>query len=498
MGKYIVAMDQGTISSRCLIFNKQGEAMVEAHKDTRQIFPRGGWVEQDPNEIWSSQLGALAEAKALMGIDAAQIAAIGITNQRHSTVVWDKRTGEPIFNALVWQCRRNAHIVDRLKADGLEPMIKEKTGLTLDASFSGTKIKWILDKVAGAKEEAEKGNLLFGTMDTWLMYKLSAGKIFATDYTNAAGTMLFNIHTLRWDDEILEKLEIPKSMLPEVKPSSSIYGYTAKRIVGYRVPVAGVAGDQQAALFGQCCFEKGEVKTTYGAGCFLLMNTGEEAVESKNGLLTTIAIGLGKEDKVEYALEGSNFAAGSMIQWLRDEVRLISSAIETEELALSVDDSNGAYVVPAFTGLGAPYWDQYARGAILGLSRGVGRAHLVRAALESIAYQNNDVLKAMEADTGQTIENMRADGGISINNFIMQFQADISNVRVKRSMIIEATALGAAYLAGLAVGIYQDRDEIRDYRHSSRKFSPVMDNAKRQELLKGWKKAVERSRDWAE
>lgn len=496
MGGYIIALDQGTTSSRCIIFNKRGEACMEAHKEFAQFYPHSGWVEHDPNEIWSSQLSVLVEAKAKIGLGASEIAAIGITNQRETTIVWDRRTGEPVYNAIVWQCRRTAHIVDRLKEKGLEKMIKEKTGLIMDAYFSATKVKWILDTVAGAREEAERGNLMFGTVDTWLIYKLTGGRVFATDYTNASRTMLFNIHTLQWDKEILKSLAIPESMLPEVKPSSGIFGYTDEKIFGARIPITGVAGDQQAALFGQCCFKSGEAKNTYGTGCFLLMNTGKKAVESKKGLLTTIAIGL--DGEVEYALEGSVFVAGAAVQWLRDELKLVEKAADTEAIAQSVKDSNGVYVVPAFTGLGAPYWDQYARGAILGLSRGAGRAHLIRATLESLAYQTYDVLKAMEEDSGISLETLKVDGGASANNFIMQFQADILNTKVERPGVIETTALGAAYLAGLAAGLYKNKEEIKENCQISKTFIPRMDAEKRELLLKGWEKAVARCSQWTD
>lgn len=496
MGGYIIALDQGTTSSRCIIFNKRGEACMEAHKEFAQFYPHSGWVEHDPNEIWSSQLSVLVEAKAKIGLRASEIAAIGITNQRETTIVWDRRTGEPVYNAIVWQCRRTAHIVDRLKEKGLEKMIKEKTGLIMDAYFSATKVKWILDTVAGAREEAEKGNLMFGTVDTWLIYKLTGGRVFATDYTNASRTMMFNIHTLRWDKEILKSLAIPESMLPEVKPSSGIFGYTDEKIFGARIPITGVAGDQQAALFGQCCFKSGEAKNTYGTGCFLLMNTGKKAVESKKGLLTTIAIGL--DGEVEYALEGSVFVAGAAVQWLRDELKLVEKAADTEAIAQSVKDSNGVYVVPAFTGLGAPYWDQYARGAILGLSRGAGRAHLIRATLESLAYQTYDVLKAMEEDSGISLETLKVDGGACANNFIMQFQADILNTKVERPDVIETTALGAAYLAGLAAGLYKNKEEIKENCQISKTFIPCMDAEKRELLLKGWEKAVARCSQWTD
>lgn len=491
-----MALDQGTTSSRCIIFNEKGEVVINTQKEFTQIFPQSGYVEHDPNEIWSSQMGVLSEAKAQMDISPDEIVAIGITNQRETTIVWDRRTGEPIYNAIVWQCRRTAHIVDELKAEGFDQVVKEKTGLIMDAYFSATKIKWLLDHVKGARKLASEGHLMFGTVDTWLIYKLTKGKVFATDYTNASRTMLFNIHTLTWDDEILKKLDIPKSMLPEVKPSSGIFGYADPTIVGAPIPIAGVAGDQQAALFGQCCFKPGEAKNTYGTGCFLLMNTGKKAVESKNGLLTTIAVGM--EDGVEYALEGSVFVAGAAIQWLRDQLGLVRSAKETETLALSVEDSNGVYVVPAFTGLGAPHWDQYARGAIFGLSRGVTKEHFVRATLESLAYQTYDVLKAMEEDSGISLETLKVDGGASANNFLLGFQADILDVLVRRPAVTETTALGAAYLAGLAVGFYKNKEEIRKNWKSSRSFEANMPRKKVEKLLKGWREAVKRSKGWEE
>ncbi|WP_343210126.1 glycerol kinase GlpK [Anaerolentibacter hominis] len=494
MGEYIMALDQGTTSSRCIIFNKKGEIIITTQKEFTQIYPENGWVEHDPNEIWSSQLSVLTEAKAQMGIDPDQIAAIGITNQRETTIVWDRRTGEPIYNAIVWQCRRTAPVVDKLVADGYGDMIKEKTGLIADAYFSATKIGWILDNVEGAREEAEKGNLMFGTVDTWLMYKLSGGEIFATDYTNASRTMLYNIHELKWDEELLKLFRVPASMLPEVKSSSGLFGYTSMANIGARIPIAGVAGDQQAALFGQCCFKPGDVKNTYGTGCFLLMNTGDKAVNSKNGLLTTIAVGI--DGKVEYALEGSIFVAGAVVQWLRDEMRMIRTAAETEKLALSVEDSNGVYIVPAFTGLGAPYWDAYARGSVFGLSRGTKKEHFVRAALESLAYQTWDVIQAMSEDSGIKLSSLKVDGGASANNFLMQFQADILNTIVERPVVIETTALGAAYLAGIAVGYYKNRDEVRRNWNVGGTFVPSMFSEKREKLLNGWKDAVGRSAGW--
>lgn len=494
MGKYVMALDQGTTSSRCILFDKKGQIVITTQKEFTQIFPKSGWVEHDPNEIWSSQFSVLTEAMAKMGIEPEEIDSIGITNQRETTIVWDRRNGEPIYNAIVWQCRRTAHMIDELKKDGYEQMFKEKTGLIMDAYFSATKIKWILDHVDGAKEEAQKGNLMFGTVDTWLMYKLTKGKVFATDFTNASRTMLYNIHTLKWDEDILNILQIPNSMLPEVKSSSGIFGYADMGLLGANIPIAGVAGDQQAALFGQCCFEPGEAKNTYGTGCFLLMNTGEKAVESKHGLLTTIAVGI--DDKVEYALEGSVFVAGAAIQWLRDELKLIQSAAETERLALSVPDSNGVFVVPAFTGLGAPYWDQYARGAVFGLSRGTKKEHFVRATLESLAYQTYDVIKAMEEDSGITLETLKVDGGASANNFIIQFQADLLGTWVDRPEVIETTALGAAYLAGLSTGFYKDKEEIKGNWSISKTFEPNMDDSTKTKLLSGWKKAIARCGNW--
>lgn len=491
-----MALDQGTTSSRCIIFNKQGEIVSEAKKEFTQIYPESGWVEHDPNEIWSSQLGVLMEAKARQDIDVSDIAAIGITNQRETTIVWDRRTGEPIYNAIVWQCRRTADMIDQLKSAGYDTKIKEKTGLLADAYFSASKVAWILTHVEGAREEAAKGNLMFGTVDTWLMYKLSKGQIFATDYTNASRTMLYNIHTLQWDQEILDYFQIPLSMLPEVKASSGIFGYTDASLIGGRIPIAGVAGDQQAALFGQCCFSAGEAKNTYGTGCFLLMNTGEQAVDSGKGLLTTIAIGM--EDKVEYALEGSVFVAGAAIQWLRDELRLIKEAKDTEGYAKSVPNSNGVYVVPAFTGMGAPYWDAYARGTIFGLSRGAKKEHVIRATLESLAYQTRDVLKTMEEESQITLESLKVDGGACANDFLMQFQADILNEEVVRPQVIETTALGAAYLAGLAVGYYKDKEEITENWKKQRVFYNTMDSETRRDLVRGWNRAVESTLYWAQ
>jgi glycerol kinase len=494
MAKYLMALDQGTTSSRCILFDKQGTVIQVAQSEFTQIFPQPGWVEHDPLEIWSSQIGVVSEVKARSGINASDIAAIGITNQRETTIVWEKATGKPVYNAIVWQCRRTAEYCDSLKKKGFDKQIKEKTGLVVDAYFSGTKVRWILENVPGAREKAEKGELLFGTVDTWLIWKLTNGKVHVTDYSNASRTLLYNIHKLQWDDEILKELNIPKSMLPEVKPSSFIYGKTASDYLGGEVPIAGVAGDQQAALFGQCCFKPGMVKNTYGTGCFILMNTGEKAVASKNGLLTTIAWGEG--GKVEYALEGSVFIAGAAIQWLRDGLRMLDNAAFSEAYATKVADSAGVYVVPAFVGLGAPYWDQYARGAILGLTRGVTKEHLIRATLESLAYQSADVITAMEADAGVKIEKIGVDGGASANNFLMQFQADIIGADVIRPKVVESTALGAVYLAGLAVGFYANRDDIVKNVAVDRAFKSSIDAGKRTKLVTGWKEAVKRALGW--
>ncbi|MCL2191000.1 MAG: glycerol kinase GlpK [Treponema sp.] len=491
MSKYLVAIDQGTTSSRSIVFDKQGSIIQMAQKEFTQIFPRQGWVEHDPMEIYSTQLGVLAEATARAGGD---VAAIGIANQRETTVVWDKTTGKPVHNAIVWQCRRTADYCDSLKAGGFDRTILEKTGLIVDAYFSGTKVRWILENVPGAREQAERGNLLFGTVDTWLVWNLTKGKVFVTDYSNASRTMLFNIHTLEWDRDILKEMGIPAQMLPEVKPSSHVYGNTAPGILGGEIPIAGIAGDQQAALFGQCCFEPGTVKNTYGTGCFILMNTGGKAVESKSRLLTTIAWGLG--NKVEYALEGSVFIAGASVQWLRDGLRLIDDAADSQRLAVSVPDSGGVYVVPAFVGLGAPYWDQYARGTIVGITRSTGKEHLVRATLESMAYQSRDVIKAMENDAGVPIKSIRVDGGASVNDFLMQFQADILGTDVIRPKVVESTALGAVYLAGLAVGYYTDRQDIVKNMAQDRAFKPSMREADREKLVDGWREAVKRSLGW--
>ena len=496
MSKYVMALDQGTTSSRCILFNKKGLIESSAQKEFTQIYPSAGWVEHNPIEIWASQFSVAIEAMAKVGASATDIVAVGITNQRETTIVWDKRTGLPVYNAIVWQCRRTANMCDDLKAKGFDKVVKEKTGLILDAYFSGTKVKWILDNVEGARENAEKGNLLFGTVDTWLIWNLTKGKTYVTDYSNASRTMLFNIHELKWDEEILEELNIPLSMLPEVKPSSCVYGKTDSALFGAEIPIAGAAGDQQAALFGQCCYEPGTAKNTYGTGAFLLMNTGDKAVESKNGLLTTIAWGI--NGKVEYALEGSVFIAGAAIQWLRDELRMFDNASDSERYATAVEDTNGVYVVPAFVGLGAPYWDPYARGAIFGLTRGAKKEHLIRATLESLAYQTNDVLKAMQEDSEIELKALKVDGGACANNFLMQFQADILGVQVDRPEIIETTALGAAYLAGLAVGYWKDKEDICSNWALSRSFTSNMEEEKRKGLLYGWHKAIDKSMNWEE
>ena len=494
--KYIMALDQGTTSSRAILFDKEGNVVATSQKEFTQFYPKIGWVEHNPMEIWGSQSGVMREVLETNSIRPEEVCAIGITNQRETTIVWEKSTGKPVYNAIVWQCRRTSEICDELKEKGYEKLIKDKTGLILDAYFSATKIKWILDNIEGAREKAENGELLFGTVDTWLIWNLTRGKVHVTDYTNAARTMLYNIKELKWDDEILEILDIPKSMLPDVKPSSYVYGHTDEGMLsGAQIPIAGCAGDQQAALFGQTCFEEGSAKNTYGTGCFMLMNTGENIVESKHGLLTTIAWGV--DGKVEYALEGSIFIGGASIQWLRDELRVLYDAKQSEFYANSVKDTNGVYVVPAFTGLGAPYWDMYARGAIMGLTRGANRAHLVRATLESIAYQVKDVLNAMQEDSGLKLKDLRVDGGASSNNFLMQFQSDILDVNIDRPKVVETTALGAAYLAGLAVEFYNNKDEIKKSWIIDREFIPNMSDDKRNLLYKGWKKAVSRSLLWA-
>lgn len=496
MKKYVMALDQGTTSSRCIIFDKFGKIKSMAAKEFTQIYPKPGWVEHDPMEIWSTQFSVATEAMAKLGIEAGEIAAIGITNQRETTIVWNKNTGQPIYNAIVWQCRRTSDMVDDLKRRGFDTYIRETTGLIPDAYFSATKIKWILDNVPGARDEAEKGNLLFGTVDTWLIWNLTKGRSFVTDYSNASRTMMFDINKLKWDENILNELNIPYNMLPEVKPSSYPYGVSDRSLFGEEIPICGAAGDQQAALFGQCCFTKGEAKNTYGTGCFLLMNTGDEAVTSKHGLLTTIAACT--DEKPEYALEGSVFVAGAAVQWLRDELRLIRNATESEKYACEVEDTNGVYVIPAFTGLGAPYWDQYARGAIVGITRGCNREHIIRATLESIAYQTYDVIKAMEKDLGEDLKILKVDGGASANNFLMQFQADILDTQVIKPECIETTALGAAYLAGLSVGFWKDKDEIKKNWALSKTYTPNMNKDYRDSLLKGWHKAVGRSFAWAQ
>ena len=494
MKKYIVALDQGTTSSRAIVFDRAQNTVASAQKEFPQIYPQSGWVEHDPMELYSCQYGVMMEAITRSGIDIREIAAIGITNQRETTVVWEKATGRPVCNAIVWQCRRTAELCDRLRADGLEQYIRETTGLVLDAYFSATKIRWILDHVPGAQERAERGELLFGTVDSWLLWKLTDGRVHATDYTNASRTMLFDIHRLCWDERLCRALNIPMQMLPEVRDSSGILGYC--NLQGCEIPIAGMAGDQQAALFGQCCFARGEAKNTYGTGCFLLMNTGETPCESRHGLVTTIAAGL--NGKVTYALEGSVFVGGAVIQWLRDEMRFLTESRDAEYYAGKVDSTGGVYFVPAFTGLGAPYWDMYARGAIVGITRGTRREHIIRAAQESIAYQSMDLVAAMQKDTGAELSELRVDGGASRDCFLMQFQADILGKPVRRPVVRETTALGAAYLAGLAVGFWKDQQELRQLWQCDVTFAPEMDDAHRREALTGWAKAVGRSLDWAE
>ena len=494
MKKYIIALDQGTTSSRCILFDREQNIVEMAQKEFTQHYPHPGWVEHDPMEIYSSQYGVLMEVLAKSGVDVREVAGIGITNQRETTIVWDKTTGRPVYNAIVWQCRRTAPLCEELKADrDFTAYVKDHTGLLVDAYFSATKIRWILDNVPGAREKAGAGELLFGTVDSWLIWKLTGGAVHVTDYTNASRTMLYNIRDLCWDKRICDRLGIPACMLPEVRNCSEIYG--TMNIQGVEVPIAGIAGDQQAALFGQTCFEPGEAKNTYGTGCFLLMNTGSRLYQSKNGLLSTIAIGL--DGRVQYALEGSVFVGGAVVQWLRDELHLITESADTEYFARKVRDNGGVYVVPAFTGLGAPYWDMYARGAIFGLTRGTGRNHIIRAALESIAYQTCDVLHAMEEDTGLPLRELRVDGGASANNFLMQFQADIVDRTIRRPMIRETTALGAAYLAGLATGVWRDLDDIRSQWTLDRLDEPQMPAGQRETLLAGWHKAVGRTRGWA-
>ncbi|AQS59141.1 glycerol kinase GlpK [Desulforamulus ferrireducens] len=494
--KYVLALDQGTTSCRAILFDRDSNIKGVAQKEFTQIYPKAGWVEHDAEEIWSTQYGVIAEVIAKTGINPEEIASIGITNQRETTVVWDKTTGKPVYNAIVWQCRRTAGICDQLKAKGLEQVFRTKTGLVLDAYFSGTKVKWILDNVEGAREKAEKGQLLFGTMDTWLIWNLTGGKVHVTDYSNASRTLMYNIRELRWDEELLKELDVPASMLPEVRPSSEVYGETdPKNFLGHAVPIAGVAGDQQAALFGQACYQPGMAKNTYGTGCFMLMNTGDKLYDSKNGLLTTIAWGI--DGKVEYALEGSIFIAGAAIQWLRDGLKVLEEAPDSEYFASKVADTDGVYLVPAFAGLGAPYWDMRARGAIVGLTRGTTKEHIIKAALDSLAYQTKDVLGAMEADSNIKLQALKVDGGAVANNLLMQFQADILGVPVERPKVIETTALGAAYLAGLAVGFWQSKEELASRWQLDRRFESQMDDTKRNKLYDGWKRAVTRSMDWA-
>ncbi len=495
MAKYIMALDAGTTSNRCILFNKEGKVCSMAQREFTQYFPQPGWVEHDADEIWASQLGVAVEAMNKIGAAAEDIAAIGITNQRETSIVWDKNTGTPVYRAIVWQCRRTSEYCDFLKEKGLTEKFREKTGLVIDAYFSGTKIKWILDHVPGAREKAQAGDLLFGTVETWLIWKLTKGMVHVTDYSNASRTMLFNINTLEWDEEILAELDIPKSMLPLAMPSSHVYGMADSSFFGGPIPIAGAAGDQQAALFGQTCFAAGEAKNTYGTGCFLLMNTGEQPVFSRNGLVTTIAWGL--DGKVNYALEGSIFVAGASIQWLRDEMRLIDSAADSEYMAKKVKDTNGCYVVPAFTGLGAPHWDQYARGTIVGITRGVNKYHIIRATLESIAYQVNDVLEAMRADSGIELSSLRVDGGASANDFLMQTQADIIGAPVNRPVCVETTAMGAAYLAGLAVGYWENKEEVLANWAIDAVFEPAIESEDRKKCIRGWNKAVKYAYGWA-
>ena len=492
--KYIMAFDAGTTSNRCILFNKKGEICSIAQKEFNQVFPKAGWVEHNATEIWATQLGVAHEAMGKIGVDSSQIEAIGITNQRETTVIWDKKTGKPIYNAIVWQCRRTSQLCDTLIKKGLGDSFTQKTGLRIDAYFSATKLKWILDNVDGAREKAEAGELLFGNIDTWLIWNLTKGRVHITDYSNASRTMMFNINTLEWDKDILKELDIPENMLPEVKPSSCVYGQTDTEYFPVPIPIAGVAGDQQAALFGQTCFTAGQAKNTYGTGCFMLMNTGEKPIFSKNGLVTTIAWGI--DGKVNYALEGSIFAAGATVQWLRDEMKLIENAEQSEEYAKKVEDTNGCYFVPAFTGLGAPHWDQYARGSIVGITRGVNKNHIIRAALEATGYQVNDVLKAMEQDSNITLKSLKVDGGASANDFSMQFQADIINSPVHRAGCVETTALGAAYLAGLAVGYWSGTDQLIENTQISNVFYPNMEKQKREDNVKGWNKAVKSSLGW--
>ncbi len=496
MKKYIMALDQGTTSSRCILFDKDGKQVSSANKEFRQIYPKEGWVEHDPMDIWSTQIGVAQEALLKINGSYKNIQGIGITNQRETTLVWEKSTGNPVYNGIVWQCRRTSDLCKDLKNQGLEPLIREKTGLLIDPYFSATKIKWILENVEGVKERAEKGELLFGTVETWLIWKMSGGKIHVTDYTNASRTMLFNIHTLTWDKEILELFDIPASMLPKPVSSSSIYGQTDPVIFGGPIPIGGAAGDQQAALFGQCCFKTGELKSTYGTGGFLLMNVGDKPVFSENGLLTTIAFDL--NGKVYYALEGSIFVAGAAIQWLRDELRVIDSAEDSNYMANKVDNTGGVYVVPAFVGLGAPHWNPYARGMVVGLTRGTSKKHLVRATLESIAYQNYDLLKVMEKDSGKKAPYFRVDGGASANDFLMQFQSDLLGIPVERPETIETTALGAAYLAGLSTGFWEDENELLALQKMEKRYIPILSREIVEQLLKGWNRAVKSTVYWAD
>jgi glycerol kinase len=495
MKKYIMALDAGTTSNRAILFNKRGEICSIAQKEFTQIFPRPGWVEHDATEIWSTQLGVCVEAMSKIDATCEQIAAIGITNQRETTVVWDKETGEPVCNAIVWQCRRTSEYCDDLAARGLAEAFRRKTGLMIDAYFSATKLAWILENIPGARERAERGELLFGTVETWLIWKLTKGRVHVTDYSNASRTMLFNINTLEWDEEILKELNIPRCMLPEPVPNSQVYGMTDESYFGGPIPISGAAGDQQAALFGQTCFTRGEAKNTYGTGCFLLMNTGDKPIYSDNGLITTIAWGI--DGSISYALEGSIFVAGAAIQWLRDEMRLIDSAADSDYMARKVEDTNGCYVVPAFTGLGAPYWDQYARGAIVGLTRGVNKYHIIRATLESIAYSTDEVIRAMESDSGIQLSVLKVDGGASANDFLMQIQSDIADAPVKRPVCVETTAMGAAYLAGLAVGYWKSKEEVLSHYRIGKTFTPSITAEERTKRIEGWRKAVRRAFDWA-
>ncbi len=496
MKKYVMALDQGTTSSRCILFDKEGNICRIEQKEFSQIYPQPGWVEHNPREIWSSQLSVATEAMAISGVSAEEIAAIGITNQRETTILWDKKTGQPVYNAIVWQCRRTSDMIDALVAEGFDTVIRERTGLVPDAYFSASKIAWILRNVPGVRERAEQGEILFGTVDTWLIWNLTKGRVHATDYTNASRTMLFDIHKLQWDQEILDYFGIPAAILPQVHPSSYVFGNTDTSIFGGEIPIAGAAGDQQSALFGQCCFGPGDVKNTYGTGCFLLMNTGDQAITSRNGLLTTIAAG--ETDHPQYALEGSVFVAGASVQWLRDSMRMIKNAAQTREYAEAVEDTAEVYVVPAFAGMGAPYWQQRARGTVVGLTRGATKEHFIRATLESIAYQTADVIRAMEQDSGTDLTGLKVDGGASANDFLMQFQADIIDAEVLRPQCIETTALGAAYLAGLAVGYWKDREEIRANWQIGHEFAPMIGSARREKLLKGWKRAIKCALVYAE